>query len=95
MSSHIVEKRVYYRIFFALMVLLVLTVLASYIQHPVLGIVAAITIAVVKAVLILLYFMHVRYSSPLLQIFAAAGFLWLLLLFAFVASDYITRASIL
>ncbi len=49
------------------------------------------TIATVKAVLVLLYFMHVRYSSRLTWIFVAAGFFWFLILVGFTFSDYASR----
>jgi cytochrome c oxidase subunit 4 len=47
---------------------------------------------VVKAVLILLYFMHVRFSSKLVWIFAVAGFVWLAILIGLTLNDYITRS---
>jgi len=48
-------------------------------------------IAVLKGTLVVLFFMHVRYASRLTQVTAAAGFLWLLILFAFGMSDYLSR----
>jgi cytochrome c oxidase subunit 4 len=51
----------------------------------------ALVIALVKATLIVLFFMHVRYASPLVRIFAAGGFVWLVILFALTFSDYFTR----
>ena len=92
MSEHIVENKIYYAVFGALMVLLAATVLIAYIHLGKLNFIAAVTIAVVKAVLIILYFMHVRYSSRLLWIFVGAGFFWLGILFALSFSDYLTRA---
>ena len=91
MSSHIVEKRVYYQVFGALLLLLFLTVAATAIEDPTLGVIAAITIAVVKAVLSVLFFMHLAYSAPIVRIFAGAAFVWLFFLLMFTASDYLTR----
>jgi cytochrome c oxidase subunit 4 len=54
--------------------------------------VAALAIAFAKAALIVLVFMHVQYSSRLTKLFAAAGFFWLIILFLFTFSDYLTRA---
>jgi cytochrome c oxidase subunit IV len=54
--------------------------------------VVALTIACVKAVLVILYFMHVRYSSRLTKVTVAAGFFWLLILISLSLSDYLTRA---
>ena len=91
MPEHIMEKKIYYAVFGALMVLLAATVLIAYIHLGKLNFIAAVSIAVVKAVLIILYFMHVRYSSRLLWIFVGAGFFWLGILFALSFSDYLTR----
>ena len=51
----------------------------------------ALSIAVVKATLVVLYFMHVRYSSKLTWVFVCAGIIWLIILFAFTLSDFLTR----
>jgi len=91
MSEHIVEKKIYYTVFGGLMVLLGATVAIAYIHLGKLNVIAALTIAVIKAVLIILYFMHVRYSSRLLWIFVGAGFFWLGILFALSFSDFLTR----
>ena len=91
MSEHIVEKKTYYTVFGGLTVLLGATVATAYIHLGKLNVIAALTIAVIKAVLIILYFMHVRYSSRLLWIFVGAGFFWLGILFALSFSDFLTR----
>ena len=91
MSEHIVEKKIYYKVFGVLMALLGATVAIAYIHLGKLNVIAALTIAVIKAVLIILYFMHVRYSSRLLWIFVGAGFFWLGILFALSYSDFLTR----
>jgi cytochrome c oxidase subunit IV len=51
----------------------------------------ALAIALIKAALIVLFFMHVRYASPLVKLFAAGGFLWLAILLTFTMADYLTR----
>jgi len=51
----------------------------------------ALTIAVVKAVLVILFFMHVIYSSKLTKLTVAAGFFWLLIMITMSLSDYMTR----
>ena len=82
----------YFVVFAALMVLLVLTVMAAFWIHlGNLNILVALGIAIVKAALVVLYFMHVKYASRLTKIFVSAAFLWLLILFAFTFSDYLTR----
>jgi cytochrome c oxidase subunit 4 len=87
-----VAKKTYYQVSVALMVLLVLTVGVSYVPLGSFDIVAALAIAFAKAALIVLVFMHVQYSSRLTKLFAAAGFFWLIILFLFTFSDYLTRA---
>ena len=53
--------------------------------------IAAVTIAFAKAILIILYFMHVRYSSKLTILVVCAGFFWLLILISLSLTDYLTR----
>jgi cytochrome c oxidase subunit IV len=54
--------------------------------------VVALTIAVIKAVLVILFFMHVYYSNKLTKLTVAAGFFWLLIMITMSLSDYLTRA---
>jgi cytochrome c oxidase subunit IV len=93
MAEHVVPKKTYYGVFIALMVLLAATIGVAYIHLGRLNVAAAMTIAVIKALLIILYFMHVRYSSRLIWIFVCAGFFWLGILFVLTASDYLTRGA--
>jgi cytochrome c oxidase subunit 4 len=81
----------YYAVFAALLVLLVITVAAAEVDLGRLNFPLAAAIATVKAVLIMLYFMHVRYSKPLTWLFAGAGAFWLAILFGLTFSDYLTR----
>jgi cytochrome c oxidase subunit 4 len=90
-THHIVPISTYIWVFIALMVLLVATVVAAMFDLGELNIVIALTIAVVKALLVVLFFMHVRYSSKLVQVFAASAVLWLIILFALTFSDYMSR----
>jgi cytochrome c oxidase subunit 4 len=82
----------YLIVFAALMVLLVATVAAAFsINLGHYNILVALSIAIVKAVLVVLFFMHVKYASRLTKIFVSAAFLWLLILFALTFGDYATR----
>jgi cytochrome c oxidase subunit 4 len=93
MSEHIVSVRIYLGIFLILMVGTVLTVVAAKVDFPgPLNAVVALTIAVVKATFVVLYFMHVRYSSRLIWLVIAAALFWMALLFALTISDYSTRS---
>jgi cytochrome c oxidase subunit 4 len=87
----VVPKSTYVIIFVWLTVLLVVTVAAARIDLGAWNVPVALAIAVVKAVLIVLFFMHVRYSSPLVQLFAAGGFLWLVILLGFTMADVWAR----
>lgn len=91
--THIVPIRVYLLVYVALLVLLVATVGAASLpgHYTLLNNVIALTIAVVKAVLVMLYFMHVRYSTRLTWLWAAAGFFWLVIMFILTLGDYFTR----
>jgi cytochrome c oxidase subunit IV len=95
MSEHIVPVRVYVTIFLALLVGTVLTVLAAFRDFPgPLNTIVAMTIAVAKATFVVLYFMHVRYSSRLVWVIVASALFWMGILFALTFSDYSTRCWI-
>lgn len=81
-------------IYFALLLLLVLTVAIAYVDLGPAGLPIAMSIATVKAVLIMMYFMHVKFSKPLVWIFATAAFFWLAILLVFSLNDYISRGWI-
>lgn len=92
MSQHIFPIRTNLVIFLILMGLLVLTVVvALYLDLGVFEIPVALTIAFVKAVLIALYFMHLKFSTRLTWLFAGSGTLWLIILIAFSMSDFLSR----
>lgn len=90
-EHHIIGLPTYFAIYVILLVLLGATVGAYYVNLGFISLGLGILIAVVKAVLIIMYFMHVRFSSRLVWIFAIAGFIWLLILIGFTLSDYLTR----
>lgn len=91
MGQHFVPKRTYYGVFVALIILTGTTVWAAFIDMGALNDVAALTIAMTKATLVILYFMHARYSGKLTWAFIAAGILFLVFLLAFTMSDILTR----
>ncbi len=79
-------------IFLALLVGTGLTASVAYFNFPgPLNAVVAMTIAVIKATLVILYFMHVRYSPRLIGLIIAAALFWMAILFALTISDYSTR----
>jgi len=85
------SARTYFLTGAALLVLLGLTVGASYIDLGPFNTIFAMAIALAKAVLILLFFMHVRYNPPILWLFVGTGFFWLGIMFVLALSDYMTR----
>jgi cytochrome c oxidase subunit 4 len=92
MSEHIVSVRIYLMVFLALMVGTILTVWAGKQDFPgPLNVIIALTIACIKATLVILYFMHMRYSSRLVWIVFLSALFWLAILFALTFSDYWSR----
>ena len=89
-----VAKETYYKVTAALFVLLAATVGVAFLPLGPFSVAAALLIAGAKATLIVLFFMHVRYSSRLTMLVAAAGLFWLVILFFFTFSDYVTRAGV-
>ena len=90
-ATHLVPIRVYLTIFAILMVLTTITVSVSYLDLGPFNTLVAIVIAVTKMMLVILYFMHVRYSSRLTWAVVAGGFFWLALLLLLTLGDYLTR----
>jgi cytochrome c oxidase subunit 4 len=92
MSSHpIVSVRVYFAVFTALVAFTLMTVAVAYIDLSFMNTVVALTIAAVKAVLVLLFFMHLRYSSRLTWAFAMTGLVWLVLIIGLTMGDVVSR----
>jgi cytochrome c oxidase subunit 4 len=94
MSAHVVSPRVYLLVFASLMVLTFVTVAASRFDFGAGNTIVALAIAVLKASLVILFFMHVKYSSRLVQLLLAAAFLWLALLISGALSDYVSRGRV-
>ena len=91
MSEHIVPRKVYFVVFGVLLLGTALTVLAAQVDFGRMNDVVAMTIAVAKMSFVLLYFMHVRYSSRLIWVIVAASFFWLAVMIALALSDYTSR----
>jgi len=89
--KHAVPKRIYWIVFATLLILTLITVDIAFYNLGILNNTVAMTIATVKASMVILYFMHVRYSSRLTWLFAIAGFMWLLIFFLFTLADFATR----
>jgi len=91
LHDHLLPLSAYFKVYAWLMAFLLLTVGAAYVDLGRLNFPVTMLIAVIKGVMIMLIFMHVKYSHKLVWIFAGASFLWLLLLIVFSLNDYFTR----
>jgi cytochrome c oxidase subunit 4 len=91
MSEHIVPRTTYFSVFAALLVGTAITVFAANQNFGRMNDIVAMTIAVTKMMLVLLFFMHVRYSSRLIWVIVASMFFWLLILLLLTQTDYSSR----
>lgn len=91
-TPHVVSIKFYAAIFAALLLLTLTTTGMAFVDlGGDLNTVVAVTIAVLKALLVILFFMHVRYSSHLTWLFVGAGFFWLLILLTLTMTDPLAR----
>lgn len=92
MSEHILSGKLYYAIWIGLLILTGTTVGVAHINLGEWNIVAALAIASLKAVLVVLFFMHVKYTSEkMTKVVIVSAIFWLLILLALSMSDYATR----
>jgi cytochrome c oxidase subunit IV len=94
MEHPVVPVKTYILVYLALLFLLVLTLAIAYIEMAGLNTILAIFVASLKAFLVILYFMHVRYSTILTRVFIISGFLWMAILVGFTLTDYFTRGGL-
>lgn len=97
-DEHIVPIRTYITILAALLLLLALTTVCGFVDfdrfmpgHAGWSTGIALSIAIVKALLVMIFFMHLKHASRLTWVFAAGGFLWLGIMVALMMTDYATR----
>lgn len=95
MAEHIVSRKTYIVVWAALMALMILTAGLSRIDLGEWSTLVALAIAAIKALLVVLFFMHVRYESQKMAwVFVVAGFFWLGILLALTMTDYLSRGSL-
>lgn len=92
MSEHIVSPKIYIVIFAALMLGTGITVWAAFQNFHQFNIVIALVIASIKATLVVLYFMHARYSPRRTQLVIVCSVFWLAILLVLTLADYDTRS---
>jgi len=92
MSEHIISSKLYYAIWITLLVLTVVTALVARVDLGPFNTIVALVIATFKALLVVLFFMHVKYTSEkLTKIVIVSAIFWLLLLLVLSMADYATR----
>jgi cytochrome c oxidase subunit 4 len=94
MSGHIASPKLYYSVFAALIVGTVLTYLAALVDFGFFNNVVMLAIAVTKMMLVILFFMGVRWNTRLTWVVAGSGFFFLLILFSITMSDYLSRGMV-
>lgn len=90
-EHHVAPLKLYYTIFGALLIGTIITVAVAFVDLGPMNNVVMLGIACTKALLVVLYFMHVRWSTRLTWVVAGAGFFWLLILFSLTMADYASR----
>ena len=95
MAEHVASIKMYVGVFLALMIGTFLTVAVAKVDLGPWNDIVMLTIAVTKAVLVILFFMHVKYSTRLTALTAIGGFVWLAILISLTLNDYITRFQFL
>ena len=93
-ENHILPLKVYFSVFALLMVFTGLTVWVAFFDLGFMNDIVAVTIASVKAVVVALFFMHLKYSAKVTWVAAAGGVIWLVVLIALAMSDYASRGFI-
>lgn len=91
-EHHIVTPKTYSLVFVSLLIGTAITVVAAYIDLGIFNPVVALAIACTKAVIVILFFMHVFFQSKLIKMTVAAGFFTFLVLIIMTLSDYMSRA---
>ena len=91
-DHHIVTPRVYGIVFASLLAFTGITVVAAFLNLGIFNPIVALAIACTKGVIVILFFMHVKYQSNLVKLTVAAGFFTFLVLITMTLSDYISRA---
>ena len=91
-AEHIVSPRLYLIVGAALLVLTATTTAVSYVDLGAYNAVVALAIACTKMTLVVLFFMHVKYSSRLTMMTVASGFFTFIVLIMMTMTDYVSRA---
>lgn len=93
-GHHVAPVSLYLAVFGALMIGTLLTVIVAAFDLGAANNIVMLAVACTKALLVVLYFMHVRWGTRLTWVVAASGFFWLLILFTLTMADYMSRGWI-
>jgi cytochrome c oxidase subunit 4 len=88
---HVLPLRVYFTVFLCLIVFTAITVAAAFVNLGAMNNVIMIAIATIKATLVVLFFMHVRYNTRLIPVIIVSGLFFLAILFSLTFADYFSR----
>ena len=91
MSHQVVSVKVYAAVFITLLALTITTVAVSKLDLGEYNFIVAMTIAVIKGTLVIMFFMDIRRASSMTRLFAGAGFFWMAILLVFLLSYYLSR----
>jgi cytochrome c oxidase subunit 4 len=89
--QHVLSLKTYFGVFAILLIMTAATVAVARVDLGVFNISVALLIAVAKATLVVLFFMHLKYSKPLIALVAVAGLVWLAILVGLTLTDYFSR----
>ncbi|HXC95319.1 MAG TPA: cytochrome C oxidase subunit IV family protein [Edaphobacter sp.] len=91
-DHHIVTPKVYAMVYVALLIATGITVWAAFINLNIFNPIIALAIACTKGVIVILFFMHVKYQSKLVKLTVISGFFTFIVLITMTLTDYISRA---
>ena len=89
--SHVVPQKIYVLVFVTLLCMTLITVDVAFYNFGWLNIYLALIIATFKATIVVMYFMHVKFSPRLTWLFAIAGIFWMIILLVLMLADYMSR----
>ncbi len=90
-KNHVVSAGTYFLVFATLLALTAATTAIAYVDLGRFNVYVALTIAIIKAVLVILFFMHVKQATRVTKVFVAAAFLWLAIMLTLTLTDYVSR----
>ena len=93
MSGHVAPKSMYYAVFMALMVLTFVTWAITYVDLGEFNLILALAVAITKALLVIVYFMHLKWSPKLIKVTIGSSIFFLMIMFTMTLSDYLSRGS--